>query len=78
MTKTLDDVFAQLERLTRVVEGLEARLPSPLVTVAQAAVALGVSEITIRRMVKRGRLRSFRIGRAVRVDVSRSIPKRRK
>ena len=38
-----------------------------LMTVREAAAALRLSEITIRRMIARGELRATRIGRAVRV-----------
>jgi excisionase family DNA binding protein len=43
--------------------------PPKLVTVADAAETLGVSEVTVRRRIKDGRLPSKRVGRAIRVDL---------
>jgi excisionase family DNA binding protein len=44
------------------------RKPEPLYTVAQAAEILNVSEKTVRRLIKKERLRVIRIGGLLRID----------
>ncbi len=44
--------------------------PVQMMTLSEAAAALGVSRRTVEREVKRRRLRVRRIGRAVRVSVA--------
>jgi excisionase family DNA binding protein len=44
------------------------RKPEPLCTVAQVAEILNVSEKTVRRLIKKGRLRVIRIGGLLRID----------
>ncbi len=63
---TLESLQAQLVALTKAVQALT---PPKLVSVAQAALALGSSQKTVRRMVADGRLPSVRVGRSVRVDL---------
>lgn len=65
---TIDELAAKVDVLTTLVR----RLQGPkLVCVAEAAATLGVSEVTVRRHVKTGKLPSKQVGRAVRVDLSR-------
>jgi excisionase family DNA binding protein len=56
--------------LTAMARG-ENRLPSPLANVQQAAAVLGCSVPTIRRKVKAGEIPSMRIGRSVRIDLTK-------
>ena len=63
---TLETLYEQLQALTAAVQRLA---PPKLVTVADAAETLGVSEVTVRRRIKDGRLPSKRVGRAIRVDL---------
>jgi excisionase family DNA binding protein len=67
----LADVARQLRDLTTAVRAIEARLPPPLVSVQVAAKTLGCSIPTIRRKVAAGELAYIRIGRTVRVDLSK-------
>lgn len=60
----------ELRRLTAEVEAVRRALPPRLVTVAEAAEALGVSVATVRRRVKDGSLPYRQIGRSLRVDLS--------
>jgi excisionase family DNA binding protein len=63
---TLEVLNQRIEALTAAV----ARLTPPtLVSVAQAAVQLGVSEVTVRRRVRDGKLPHKRVGRSIRVDL---------
>lgn len=48
----------------------EQPIPPVLTTARQAASALSLSEREVRRMVKDGRLRAVRVGRAVRIPYS--------
>ena len=73
----LEDVFAD--------GGAERRLPSrgavvALLTTAQVAELLAVSERTVKRLVGRGGLRCVRLGRSLRfdpADVSRFVAARK-
>jgi excisionase family DNA binding protein len=67
----LADVARQLQDLTKAVRALEARLPPPLVSVRAAAKILDCSIATIRRKVAAGEVSYIRIGRTVRVDLSK-------
>ena len=59
-------LYERIEALTAAVQRLT---PPKLVSVADAAIALGCSQKTVRRRVKSGHLPSKRVGRAVRVDL---------
>ena len=71
----LPRVVASLERklvlLTAEVEKMGSRLPSPVVPVQQAAEVLGCSVLSIRRRIRSGEIPVVRVGRAVRVDLSK-------
>jgi excisionase family DNA binding protein len=61
----------QVAAMTSEMRRVRATMPTPLVSVPQAAAAYGVSVPTIRRWVKRGRIPSVKVGNTVRVDLSR-------
>ena len=61
---------AEIRRLTSDVEAVRRALPPQLVSVAEAAEALGLSVATVRRRVKDGTLPYRQIGRSLRVDLS--------
>jgi excisionase family DNA binding protein len=63
---TLEVLNQRIEALTATVERLT---PPTLVSVAQAARQLGVSQKTVRRRIADGKLPSVKVGRAVRVDL---------
>jgi excisionase family DNA binding protein len=63
---TLEVLNQRIEALTAAVERLT---PPQLVSVAQAALQLGVSEVTVRRRIAEGKIPSKRVGRSVRVDL---------
>ncbi len=70
----LANVERQLEDVAHRLEALRAALPPRrLVTIVEAAATLGISIPTARRWVRVGRLPSLRIGRTVRVDLSRFV-----
>jgi excisionase family DNA binding protein len=50
---------------------MERHLPSPLVTVEEAARVLGTSTATIRRWASAGEIPVLRVGRRIRVDLSK-------
>ncbi len=56
---------------SRKLDAVLRALPPSLVSVQQSAVTLGISVPTVRRWVKSGRVPSLRIGRSIRVDLSR-------
>ena len=64
----------QVEQLTVAIRSLERHLPAPLVSVQDAAERLGVSVNTVRRRVKSGHIPSTRIGKAVRIDLTKVRP----
>ncbi len=66
----LAPLHTRIDRLTTAVEALRKALPPALVPVREAAQALGVSEITIRRRISEGLIPTVRIGRSVRVDLA--------
>ena len=68
---TLQD---QVELLTVAIRSLERHLPAPLVSVQDAAERLGVSVNTVRRRVKSGDIPCTRIGKAVRIDLTKVRP----
>ena len=61
----------QVETLTAAVRTLARQIPAPLVSVHEAAERLGVSVNTIRRRVKSGEIPCTRIGKVVRIDLSK-------
>lgn len=74
-----------LAKLPELVKALEARIrvlearpvtqsPAPLLTVQEAATALGMSEGALRAAICRGTIQSVRVGRRVRVPAS-AIPR---
>jgi excisionase family DNA binding protein len=66
------DTFETLHAEVAALRVLVEKLAGPkLVTVAEAARRLGVSEVTIRRHIRSGRLPYKRFGRSIRVDLSR-------
>jgi excisionase family DNA binding protein len=64
----------QVEQLTVAIRSLERHLPAPLVSVQDAAERLGVSVNTVRRRVKSGDIPCTRIGKAVRIDLTKVRP----
>lgn len=72
------DLAAQLANLTAAMRdvqaglrALEKRIPARLVSVREAADAVGCSACTIWRKIKSGEIPHRRIGRSVRVDISK-------
>lgn len=63
-----------METLTVAIRSLERHLPASLVSVHEAAERLGVSVNTVRRRVKSGDVPSTRIGKAVRIDLTKVRP----
>jgi excisionase family DNA binding protein len=63
---------AEVVRLRATLEQLRRSLPPALLSVGDAARSLGISEVTVRRMIRRGELAHVRIGRSVKVDLSRA------
>jgi excisionase family DNA binding protein len=59
-------------QLRSAVERLRQAMPPKLLGVGDAANALGVSTVTVRRMIRNGRLAHVRIGRSVKVDLTRA------
>lgn len=59
-------------QLSCAVEQLRRALPPVLLSVGDAANALGVSMVTVRRMIRSGRLAHVRIGRSVKVDLTKT------
>ncbi len=59
-------------QLRATVEQLRRALPPVLLSVGDAANALGVSTVTVRRMIRAGRLAHVRIGRSVKVDLTKT------
>jgi excisionase family DNA binding protein len=63
---------ADVGQLRAVVDQLRRALPPALLGVADAARALGVSTVTVRRMIRSGKLAHVRVGRCVKVDLTRT------
>jgi excisionase family DNA binding protein len=67
--------MASLERrvvaLSAEIQRMRSRLPTPVVPVRQAAEVLGCSVPTVRRRIRLGEIPAVRVGRAVRVDLSK-------
>jgi excisionase family DNA binding protein len=68
----LQALRADVAGLRAAVDQLRRALPPALLSVADAARSLGVAEITVRRMVRTGKLAHVRIGRSVKVDLTRT------
>lgn len=66
----LEPMRAELRRMTAELAAMRRALPPQLVTMTQAAKALGLSLSTVRRRVRDGSLPSKRVGRSVRVDLA--------
>lgn len=64
------ELKADLVELKDSVRALCETTPTELLSVAQAAHRLGVSEPTVRRLIKRGDLAVERVGRSIRVRAS--------
>ena len=67
-------VETELRALRDVVEQLRRATPPAVVSLSQAAGHLGVSVSPLRRRAKAGELPVVRIGRSIRVDLSRLQP----
>lgn len=65
---------AEVQRLAAEVAGLRRSLPPMLVSLPEAARALGVSLSTIRRRARDGSLPVRRVGRLIRVDLAAIRP----
>jgi excisionase family DNA binding protein len=63
---------ADVNKLRGALDQLRRALPPSLLSVADAAKAMGVSTVTVRRMVRSGQLAHVRVGRALRVDLTRT------
>jgi excisionase family DNA binding protein len=71
LPESVADLRREVAYLLAAMARVENRLPSPLANVQQAAAALRCSVPTIRRKVKAGEIPSMRIGRSVRIDLSK-------
>lgn len=67
----LDVLALEVQRQGETLQRIEAALPSPLLTIAEAAGALRVSIPTMRRWVRKGCIPVVKIENTVRVDLSR-------
>lgn len=67
----IQPLVEELRRVSGELTALRRALPPQLMSMREAAAQLGVSLSTVRRQVKSGELPCRRIGRAVRVDLSR-------
>jgi excisionase family DNA binding protein len=63
---------ADVAGLRAAIDQLRRALPPALLSVTDAAKAMNVSPVTIRRMVRNGSLAHVRVGRSVRVDLTRT------
>lgn len=70
----LQPLRAELARLVAELGDLRRSLPPTLAAVADAAERLGVSQSTIRRLVRTGEIPVVRVGRSVRVDLAALRP----
>lgn len=67
---SIEALKQEIADLKRQISVLQAVQPLAIVTVPEAAERLNVTQRTVRRMLKEGRLKSVRIGNRVRVDLS--------
>ena len=65
----LQGMKAEIAELRRQISVLQSVQPLSIVTVPEAAERLNVTQRTVRRMLREGRLKSVRIGNRVRVDL---------
>jgi excisionase family DNA binding protein len=65
---------AKIARLTTAVEALKAVSPPQFLSIAEAAQRLGCCQLTVRRQVAAGAIRSRRCGRRILVDASAVRP----
>jgi len=69
------DLATKVDTLTAMVAQLAKSVPtSGLADIPTACKRLGISEATARRMAKDGRLPVVRLGRSVRIDLSKIQP----
>jgi len=66
---SLEAMAAEIAELRKQISVLQAVQPLAIVTVPEAAERLGVTQRTVRRMLREGRLKSVRVGNRVRVDL---------
>ena len=66
----VDALSAEIRELRAEVTTIRRSLPPTLLTVAETAKRLDLSESSIRRRIRDGSLRVVRVGGAVRVDLS--------
>jgi excisionase family DNA binding protein len=59
----------QLQAIADELRDLRRQVSPGLFDVREAAARLGVSVVTVRRMVRRGELPSRKVGRSIRVDL---------
>jgi excisionase family DNA binding protein len=62
----------EVAQVRAALDQLRRALPPALLSVPDAARALGVAPITVRRMIRSGKLAHVRIGRSVKVDLTRT------
>lgn len=62
----------EVATLRESIESMRKALPPLLLSVAEAARALDISEVTVRRMVREGALAHVRIGRSLKIDLTRT------
>lgn len=74
MPSELAALRAEVAELRAELTAVRRALPPALVSVTVAAERLGVSVVTVRRMVKKGELPSVRVGGSIRVDLAALRP----
>jgi excisionase family DNA binding protein len=67
-------IRAELHAITAALEQIKALLPAQLVTVPEAARALGMCPTTVQRLARAGKLPATRRGRKWLVDLSKIRP----
>ncbi len=67
---SLEALKTEVVELRRQITVLQAVQPLAIVSVPEAAERLGVTQPTVRKMLRDGRLKSVRVGNRVRVDLS--------
>jgi excisionase family DNA binding protein len=63
---------AEVAGLRGAIDQLRRALPPALLSVGDTARALNVAPITVRRMIREGKLAHVRVGRSLRVDLTRT------
>jgi|SRR5579871_328766 len=69
--RVLDDLRRQVADLTEAVRSMESRLPSLLVSADRAAKVWGCSPASVRRWAAAGVIPTVRLGRSLKVDLSK-------